>query len=424
MYASMESAISGSGGKVDPIPVFDENGTHAQMIFDDVSLNNFEYDYLSNPSGSGHGFRERPWSWDGVDEGETYFNKPAYGPSGKGEVLTISHRPSTFFSTLGFSELSLKDSLGDRVIGVTVRDGGKYKDEKVLDGVQLDIDFNGSHRPDLDKNGSVDFVSAKAILHSTYSLTGFVLDENATFNDSLGTDVIANTTDDDRLRSLYVEEPSVYLIPSLGSAPLIDTETNGSFFRLNGLVEYDPSPGKGFFDLYVDHRFPANFYYGFSSNTLPSMGGSVTVTEGMPGMNWAVNGNAPALRKTYAYTDQNGFYAVGDLSPGLYNVAVFMEDKNFQEITFRPDSNLTQVSRTLYVPGFPDLVMQSDDFGFGVSRMIWNQDAREASNPVDDEVDELEYEQKILEGIGYGFDTNYIPELTIVPDASLSLIHI
>ena len=122
MYASMESAISGSGGKVDPIPVFDENGTHAQMIFDDVSLNNFEYDYLSNPSGSGHGFQERPWSWDGVDEGETYFNKPAYGPSGKGEVLTISHRPSTFFSTLGFSELSLKDSLGDRVIGVTVRD--------------------------------------------------------------------------------------------------------------------------------------------------------------------------------------------------------------------------------------------------------------------------------------------------------------
>ena len=158
------------------------------------------------------------------------------------------------------------------------------------------------------------------------------------------------------------------------------------------------------------------------------MGGSVTVTEGMPGMNWAVNGNAPALRKTYAYTDQNGFYAIGDLSPGLYNVAVFMEDKNFQEITFRPDSNLTQVSRTLYVPGFPDLVMQSDDFGFGVSRMIWNQDAREAGNPGVTMTfeDELEYEQKILEGIGYGFDTNYIPELTIVPDASntLSLIHI
>ena len=65
----------------------------------------------------------------------------------------------------------------------------------------------------------------------------------------------------------------------------------------------------------------------------------------------------------------------------MYNIAVFMEDKNSQEITFRPDTNETQVSRYLYLPGFPDLVIQSDDFGFGVSRLIWSRGARELSFP-------------------------------------------
>ena len=30
------------------------------------------------------------------------------------------------------------------------------------------------------------------------------------------------------------------------------------------------------------------------------------------------------------FTDQNGYYMVPDLEPGMYNVAVFMEDENFR----------------------------------------------------------------------------------------------
>ena len=80
------------------------------------------------------------------------------------------------------------------------------------------------------------------------------------------------------------------------------------------------------------------------------MGGEIIVNEGMPGISWGQN--EPQERKITAFTDQNGYYFIPNLEPGLYNVGVFLEDRKFQDSTFRPDTNVTRVSEILYVPGF------------------------------------------------------------------------
>ena len=50
------------------------------------------------------------------------------------------------------------------------------------------MEFDSSHRPDIDADGIVDFVEAQAFAHSTYSLSGFILDKNGTLKDPLGAD--------------------------------------------------------------------------------------------------------------------------------------------------------------------------------------------------------------------------------------------
>ena len=75
------------------------------------------------------------------------------------------------------------------------------------------------------------------------------------------------------------------------------------------------------------------------------------MTEGLPGMNWAED--EPSLKATrYAYTDQNGFYAITGLAPGMYNITVFMEDQKLQESTFRPDANMTRFPRSRTLRAF------------------------------------------------------------------------
>ena len=74
MYASTELAVSGTGGNVDVIPVFDERGINTDTIFDDPDLFNVEFDKITIANGAGHGFVERPWSWDGQHEGAHYFH--------------------------------------------------------------------------------------------------------------------------------------------------------------------------------------------------------------------------------------------------------------------------------------------------------------------------------------------------------------
>jgi hypothetical protein len=154
---------------------------------------------------------------------------------------------------------------------------------------------------------------------------------------------------------------------------------------------YDASSNLNYYDIYVDDDFPNQFYYGFSnpygngdfSSSLPAMGGKIIVTEGLPEMNWgrpqtvqdAVN------RDNSAYTDQNGHYTLPNLAPGIYNVAVFAEDVNFQESTFRPDANASRVSEVVYVPGFPKLELITDARGVGVSSLLWDENSKALSVP-------------------------------------------
>ena len=84
------------------------------------------------------------------------------------------------------------------------------------------------------------------------------------------------------------------------------------------------------------------------------------------------NNNSPLVRRITSFTDQNGFYSISGLEPGLYNVSVYMEDHNLQESTFRPESNSTHVSETIYVAGIPILTMESDQVGVAKSSMIWS----------------------------------------------------
>ena len=171
-------------------------------------------------------------------------------------------------------------------------------------------------------DGQPDFVEATLSTALTQRLVSFELDENGTFLDTGG---LAGN----KFRSLYLEEPNVNLLLE-GDGTNISTESLSSIIRLNGLVDHDSVAERGYFDLYVDDRLPETFYYGFAGDDLsgnPAMGGKITITEGLPGMNWATDINSSLASGTI--TDQNGFYSLTGLEPGLYNVAVLMEDKNF-----------------------------------------------------------------------------------------------
>ena len=120
------------------------------------------------------------------------------------------------------------------------------------------------------------------------------------------------------------------------------------------------------------------------------------------------------------YTDAQGQYFVPGLEPGFYNIGVFMEDRKFQDLSFRPDSNLTRISDYVYVPGFKDLLLETDAKGAGVSRLVWSEQARRLSRPDPQNLGtgetEIQYEQKTLEGIGKGFiPGGAIPELIVLP---------
>ena len=129
------------------------------------------------------------------------------------------------------------------------------------------------------------------------------------------------------------------------------------------------------------------------------------MTEGLPGMNWALN--EPATKAKYSYTDANGFYALPQLDSGFYNVTVLMEDQKLQDSTFRPDSNISRISQILYLPGFPQLTLETDQYGAGRSSLVWAPEARRLSRPAEDLNTAEEYDReyrvlKELEGIGRG----------------------
>ena len=152
MYASMELAVSGSGGNVDVIPVFDETGRNTRTIFDDPSLYNVEYDIITRPQGAGrdlwkdHGlgieFENEELNssvgYDNIPDGAKthYDNKPNHGPSSKGEIVTIKGKNSSTevdddpeFQT----PVHLVDNLGDRIYEIKVLSSGIYSDDRTED---------------------------------------------------------------------------------------------------------------------------------------------------------------------------------------------------------------------------------------------------------------------------------------------------
>ena len=64
MYAASDIQVSGSGSRVDVVPIYDIDGFNIDVIYDDPDLKNLETDKFSRPLGAGEGFVNRPWSWD------------------------------------------------------------------------------------------------------------------------------------------------------------------------------------------------------------------------------------------------------------------------------------------------------------------------------------------------------------------------
>ena len=149
----------------------------------------------------------------------------------------------------------------------------------------------------------------------------------------------------------------------------------------------------------MDERVPVNFYDGDGRGVahLPAIGAEIKVTEPIPGLSWGVNEGVE--RNMSVFTDQHGFYLMLDLEPGMYNVAVFMEDENFQESTFRPSSNPERVSQILYVPGFEPLRLESDNYGYGKSKLVWSKESRSMSRANGIRSGQLQelHERKILD---------------------------
>ena len=475
-YFASQITIQGTGSEVDAIPVFDEYGINTQVIFDDPRLKNIELDQIERPHGAGQGFRERPWSWDDSlekiypseyvypDRVQVWAHHSEVVPSI--QVMQNPYGPvppeMTPVWKWNFGDPILADNLGDRILEVEVLDRGDYDNTDEV--ISIDIEFNNSvvmninevnvtSYLDLNQDGQDDFREANLTAHLNHFLTDFYLDSNGTYEDNTSGEIIE--------RGLFLEDPAVYILdgsmlrevgPGVKLADATAAygqfaypkESNTSFIRLNefkeewqgkeklsqyGLLKYDPEQDRSYVDLYVDDLFPNEFYYGFgitdpandAKTVFPKMGGKIYVSESLPGMNWAIN--EPRGKDTqFSYTDINGYYALPNLEPGLYNISVFMEDKQFRESTFRPEEDKQRVSQILYVPGFPELVLETDNSGQGISSLVWSQHARDLSRPSDPKGSAIsEYDQefrlrKKLDGIGKGFDPNGpVPQLIFVP---------
>ena len=405
MYAASDVRVAGTGSGVDIIPIYDMDGFNTHIIFDDPKLRNLETDYIPRPLGTGQGFQERPWSLDnrfvptnGLREIPILHHYISLVDSVNDEQLALFEEEFPFYRNP-----NLGSAHGDRVAEIRINDSGAFDSNSTT----ITLTFDGSHRPDLNGDGQPDFTAATADITITRGLSGFALDANGTFSESH--DIDGDDVDEIRARSLFVEEPVVNLVPGIAGITTTNAETASSFFRLNGLVDYSNTFSSSYFDLYVDNRLPHDFFYGLGTNIapdMPGMGGSITIMEALP------DGNSSSGSKSI-YTDQHGFYSLSGLEAGLYNVTVYMEDEDFQESTFRPDANESHVTRVIYVPGLPTLIMESDQHGKGISRMIWSRESRELARPAS--VMTLAEEEKTLEGIGAGFQHGTEPQLVILP---------
>ena len=285
----------------------------------------------------------------------------------------------------------LENHQGDRIFEVKVTDPGIYASDRNLSEVV--VEFNSSLTLDSDFNGSGDF--KPAVMHGLHAsrLFKFVLDDNATYEDNSSGVVIERGLFDERPSALFLDGRNVNRNAAFG----YELETASNYIRLNDVVDYDPDPKKSFIELYIDDRFPAQLYYGngvttgITSQTVPAFGNRILISDPVPGRSWAIN--EPAYKQNYSYTDQNGQYAFGNLDPGMYNVSVFLEDIKLQESTFRPQADPYRISQVLYVPGFPEITLETDNLGRGISSLIWSLESRNLARPTGD----LDAEEEFLQ---------------------------
>ena len=412
---------------MDAFPVFDEYGLNTSVIFDDPNLKNLELDQIERPKGAGQGFQERPWAWDekvnslyvsgrpGNVDG-TFPNDPSVGYPERIKAIVRHSQDGGDNVKKHMWELGapkVADYQGDRILSVEVIDPGLYASDRNDSGVF--IEFNESVVQDHDSNGTPDFMAAQVTGLHTSALTKFILDDDAVYEDS-------NIT-----RGLFDECPHAYFLDgrNLNRIVQFDYEEEEKFdgIRLNNVVRYDTDPKKSFIELYIDDRFPGQIYYGNginSTGTHPALGNRILISELVPGANWA--NNEPEYKSQFSYTDQNGQYAFGNLEPGMYNLSVFLEDTKLQESTFRPTDNPGVIIKTLYVPGFPELRIESDNLGQAKSGLVWSLESRNLARPTTqlDAEDEFaqEFYNKKLQGVGRGFDPELsAPVLTFIPGA-------
>ena len=205
------------------------------------------------------------------------------------------------------------------VVDLEILDSGLFA-QGTQATVQIDFDFNSTHHPD--------HVTATALARLRTVLRGWSL---IMTEPTHGVTFPWRTAPNLRLRaSTFLAEPKVSIFNETLDATGVRTQH--SFFteenktdqiRLNGLVGYDPHSERSYVDVVVDDRLPNKFYYGLSDSDRLSMGGEILVLDGMPYANWGETEEFDRI----AFTDANGFYAVSELDPGLYNVAVLMEDE-------------------------------------------------------------------------------------------------
>ena len=413
-YLAPEIAIVGRGAGTQPVPIFDQEGILTRIFYDDPELKSLEIDKIGRPFGAGQGYFTKTWSKD-----DKY--RPAFGPEEAIRCLiytdilywdpagpTPEHECYDFNYTFT-NGVQVRDPYGDRISDVRVLDGGSY----AVGDYNVTLDYNGSFIPDFNQDGYPDFEQGKVRLISTNRLTSIVLDGNGTHLDNNFQTAEGYKITTGLWRNTFLAEPDVKIFDELNGVKLshYDDELSLTDIRLSGAVQYDPESQKSYLDIVVDDDLSSNFFYGLGDSNRSGMGGEVLVYEAMPGFNWGKVNDWDA----FALTDENGTYSLANLEPGLYNMAVFIEDENFQDIALRPDNKPGLYSRTFYVAGFDPITIETDNRGNGRSRLIWSKEARDQSRLTGSiHNDPL----KDIEGIGVGFEIGKKYNFNITAHAS------
>ena len=285
-----------------------------------------------------------------------------------------------------FGDPVLADAQGNRIVDVEILDPGIYASDFDADNIPdnigpnifiefnttgkvdlgagpIDINFSDPADPNADINmdGSIDFEEAQLSTDVTYRMIRTLLNHKGTFTPFAGSDEVEV--------SLFRETPVAEFHDGRNingynrNVSYVEENTRPEFIRLNGRWTMTPMKRNRTSNYMWMTVFPMNCITDWmqwkmmTRGYFPPLDQKILVTEGLPGMNWAED--EPSLKATrYAYTDQNGFYAITGLAPGMYNITVFMEDQKLQESTFRPDANMSRVSQVAYLAGFPELILR------------------------------------------------------------------